>query len=186
MLTSKRFDPENKSYSMSIPVDELKEFEEKCNSIKAKIIKAQQNKPAVFEPGDSNLDIDELEQVKNLIENESNFKVNMSLNRRRASLFLVCCYFCSKPEIIEFVLNCGSEINRVDIYGYNALITLILNEVILEKDKLPLVKLFIEKGIDIDWNNYQGDTPLTMALETMQLDIADILIDAGALILRDC
>lgn len=186
MLTSKRFNPENKSYSMTIPADELAAFEEKCNLVKEKIIKAQQAKPPVFEPGDSSLDIDDFEQIKSLIENEPNFKINMSLNRRRASLFLVCCYFCSKPDIIEYVLNCGSEINRVDLYGYNALMTLTLNEVMSETDKLPLVKLFIEKGIDIDWNNYEGDTPLTLALETMQLDIAGILIDAGALILRDC
>lgn len=55
-----------------------------------------------------------------------------------------------------------------------------------ETDKLPLVKLFVEKWIDIDWNNYEGDTPLKIALETMQLDIADILIDARALIIREC
>ena len=46
------------------------------------------------------LDIDDVTSLKKLLK-AKNFNIDMPINRRRASLFLVACYFCSNKEPLE-------------------------------------------------------------------------------------
>lgn len=86
----------------------------------------------------------------------NNFNLNSSINRRRASLFLVACYFCMEKEPLDFLIAEGSEVNRTDIFGY-----------------------------DVNWLNIQGETALTLALERIELDIANLLLDNGAVLYKN-
>ena len=49
MFKGTSYNPENKSYSTYIPVDEIPLFEEKCRKLKEKIQNATTDKPFAFE-----------------------------------------------------------------------------------------------------------------------------------------
>lgn len=92
------------------------------------------------------LDIDDVNLLKELLKTE-NFNINMPINRRRASLFLVACYFCSDKEPLEYLLTQSCEINRTDIFGYNAIMSVILNENMDDETKLAVQQMLITKAV---------------------------------------
>ena len=130
------------------------------------------------------LDIDDVNALKELLKTE-NFNINMPINHRRASLFLVACYFCSDKEPMEYLLTQGSEINRTDIFGYNAIMSVILNENMDGETKLDVLQMLIDKGCDVNWINCQGKTALMLALERIEPDIANLLLDNGAVLYKN-
>ena len=123
-------------------------------------------------------------ELKKLIKS-NNFNLNASINRRRASLFLVACYFCMDKEPLDFLIAEGSEVNRTDIFGYNAIMSVILNENMEDDTKLQTIQMLINKGVDVNWLNIQGETALTLALERIELDIANLLLDNGAVLYKN-
>ena len=86
MLT---YNPENKTYSRFIPVEQLEEMKEKMRSIEERLKNTPINPPYTYET-EEELDIDDMEGLNKFLETEK-FNINMSINRRRASLFLVAC-----------------------------------------------------------------------------------------------
>ena len=79
----------------------------------------------------------------------------------------------------------GSEVNRTDIFGYNAIMSVILNENMEDDTKLQTIQMLIDKGVDVNWLNIQGETALTLALERIELDIANLLLDNGAVLYKN-
>ena len=77
------------------------------------------------------------------------------------------------------------EINRTDIFGYNAIMSVILNENMTDDLKLDVIQMLIDKGCDVNWLNYQRETALLIALERIEIDIANLLLDNGAVIYKE-
>lgn len=176
------YNSENECYSRFIPIDQAAEIQEKIKKLETRL----QNMPV--DPIDQTectdeLDIDDVNALKELLKTE-NFNINMPINHRRASLFLVTCYFCSDKEPVEFLIGQGSEINRTDIFGYNAIMSVILNENMDNETKLAVLQMLIDKSCDVNWINCQGKTALMLALERIEPDIANLLLDNSAVLYK--
>ena len=78
-----------------------------------------------------------------------------------------------EKEPLDFLIAEGSEVNRTDIFGYNAIMSVILNENMEDDIKLQTIQMLIDKGVDVNWLNIQGETALTLALE--RIDSGDYL-----------
>ena len=180
MLT---FNPENQTYSKLIHIDEFPEMQKKMEQI-AERVKSAPVFPVANYKSEAELCIDCVDEIQKMIEME-NFQINTPINRRRATLFLVACYFCSTIEPIKYLLEQGSEINRTDIFGYNAIMSVILNENMTDEQKLDVIQMLIDKGCDVNWLNYQRETALLIALERFEIDIANLLLDNGAVIYKE-
>ena len=108
------YNSENEYYSRFIPIDQAAEMQEKIKKLEARLQNMPVNPIDQAECTDE-LDIDDVNALKELLKTE-NFNINMPINHRRSSLFLVACYFCSDKEPLEYLLAQGSEINRTDIF----------------------------------------------------------------------
>lgn len=177
------YNSENLIYSKFIPISEFEEMKEKMKLLEERIKNTPVNPQFTYETEDE-LDIDDVNSLKKLLKME-NFNINMPINRRRASLFLVACYFCSDKEPLEFLIEQGSEINRTDIFGYNAIMSVVLNENMDDETKLTVLQMLIDKGCDVNWINCQGKTALMLALERIEPDIANLLLDNGAVLYKN-
>lgn len=174
--------PENPIYSKFIPISEFEEIKEKMKLLEERIKNIPDNPQPTYET-EEELDIDDVNSLKKLLKTE-NFNINMPINRRRASLFLIACYFCSDKEPLEYLLTQGCEINRTDIFGYNAIMSVILNENMDDETKLTVLQMLIDKGCDVNWINCQGKNALMLALERIEPDIANLLLDNGAVLYK--
>ena len=63
--------------------------------------------------------------------------------------------------------------------------SIILNENMEDDTKLQTIQMLINKGVDVNWLNIQGETALTLALERIELDIANLLLDNGAVLYKN-
>ncbi len=63
--------------------------------------------------------------------------------------------------------------------------SVILNENMEDDTKLQTIQMLIDKGVDVNWLNIQGETALTLALERIELDIANLLLDNGAVLYKN-
>ena len=90
-----------------------------------------------------------------------------------------------EKEPLDFLIAEGSEVNRTDIFGYDAIMSVILNENMEDDTKLQTIQMLIDKGVDVNWLNIQGETALTLALERIELDIANLLLDNGAVLYKN-
>ena len=90
-----------------------------------------------------------------------------------------------EKEPLDFLIAEGSEVNRTDIFGYNAIMSVILNENMEDDTKLQTIQMLINKGVDVNWLNIQGETALTLALERIELDVANLLLDNGAVLYKN-
>lgn len=119
MLT---YNPENKTYSKLIPIEELEGMKEKMRVIEERLKNTPINPPYTYET-EAELDINDIEVLKKFLETEK-FNINMAINRRRASLFLVAYYFTNNKDILAFLIERGSEsidmlIEYVNLYLKN-------------------------------------------------------------------
>lgn len=62
--------------------------------------------------------------------------------------------------------------------------SVILNENMTDEQKLDVIQMLIDKGCDV-WLNYQRETALLIALERIEIDIANLLLDNGAVIYKE-
>ena len=155
------YNPEDKTYSKFITIEEMAEVQKQIKQIEERLKNTPVNPPYNFE-SEGNIDINSVSELKKLIKS-NNFNLNASINRRRASLFLVAC----------------------DIFGYNAIMSVILNENMEDDTKLQTIQMLINKGVDVNWLNIQGETALTLVLERIELDIANLLLDNGAVLYKN-
>ena len=63
--------------------------------------------------------------------------------------------------------------------------SVILNENMADDLKLNVIQMLIDKGCDVNWLNYQRETALLIALERIEIDIVNLLLDNGALIYQE-
>ena len=61
----------------------------------------------------------------------------------------------------------------------------ILNENMTDDLKLNVIQMLIDKGCDVNWLNYQRETALLIALERIEIDIANLLLDNGSVIYKE-
>lgn len=176
------YNSENECYSRFIPIDQAAEMQEKIKKLEERLQNMPVNPIDQAECTDE-LDIDDVNSLKKLLKTE-NFNINIPINHRRASLFLVACYFCSDKEPLEYLLAQGSEINRTDIFGFNAIMSVLLNENMDDETKSIVLQILIDKGCDVNWINCQGKTALMLALERIEPDIANLLLDNGAVLYK--
>lgn len=88
-------------------------------------------------------------------------------------------------SILGYLLAQGSEINRTDIFGFNAIMSVIFNENMDDETKSIVLQILIDKGCDVNWINCQGKTALMLALERIEPDIANLLLNNGAVIYKE-
>ena len=50
------------------------------------------------------------------------------------------------------------------------------------EEKLKAVQLLIDHGIDVNWLNSRFETPLMMALNQIEIEVAELLIDNGGIV----
>lgn len=177
MLT---YNTENNTYSKLIHISQFQEIQKKMEQISERIC----NTPVFLinnYESEEELCIDCIDELEKIIKSET-FNINSPINRRRANLFLVACYFCSTIEPLEYLLEQGSEINRTDMFGYNALMYVVSNENMDNETKLKTIQMLIDKGCDINWLTCQQETALTMALSRVDIDVANLLLDNGAML----
>ena len=79
------------------------------------------------------------------------------------------------PEELEWLLNNGISIDAT-LEDFST----ILHFAIQRSLSLPVIKVLIEAGVDINAVTLSGDTPLTVALRMNRNDVADYLGEAGA------
>ena len=116
----------------------------------------------------------------------NNISPSMSYNRFGECVFLTACFFSSKKEIIKWLVEFkGAEVNKTNILGKNALIHLITNESMSLEDKLDTIQYLIDFGADVNQMNINNKTALSTAMEMMESEIANLLLDNGALLFKN-
>ena len=169
------------TYIKYVPVEQLPAIRKKLDALE-KRLKTVPVYRHYNDEVDECFNINDMDEIKNMLEENPDFNIDDSINARHASLFLMACYMCTDMEIPEFLVNNGASVYRTDVFGNNALILLILNDNMTKEQKLNGVAYLINEGADINWLNVQAQTPLTTALAKMELDIANYLIDRGAIL----
>ena len=127
--------------------------------------------------------IDDVESLEEHITKDFKGNLEVPLGPYCTSLLLENCYRSSGTDGIEYLIEHGAEINRTDILGNNALMFLINNEYMLTETKLKAAQMLLDKNININWLNTRFHTPLMEAIDCMELDMAEFLIDNGAYVI---
>ncbi len=87
-------------------------------------------------------------------------------------------------EYLKKLFKNGADVDETSVDGVNFLQKCILEEFSLhgpEKEEFSaILKLLIEKGIDLDHQDNFGCTCLHLAIEQEQFDLADFLFENGA------
>ena len=178
----------NKTTNLPTRYYRIAEFENVMNEMK-KIsgrIKYQVfgEKPETNPLEDYNVVVDDAKSIEKLMAETPEFKLETCIDTLHRTLFLISCGLSGDTEGIEYLISKGAEINRCDLCGENALMYIIKNENMPVDMKVKAVQLLIDKGIDVNWINIQFETPLMMALNYTEFEIANILIDNGAIIYK--
>lgn len=181
-----RYNPEQNDYVKYIPIEKFKEVNEDLLELKERLEKTPVKIPFMIpnEPDDG-IYINSLSDVKLLFEGDEPVNMDAPVNRRYASFLLVAAYFCKNIKIIKYLVEKGSSVHRVDAFGYNAIMSVILNENMEQKTKLEAISYLIDKGCDVNWLTCVGETALTLAISRMEIEIANLLLDRGAVLYKD-
>ena len=107
---------------------------------------------------------------------------NAPVNNRMASFLLMAAYFTKNLEVIKFLVKRGSSINKTDVFGFNAVMSVVLNENMEVDTKIKTIDFLADNGCDINWMTCLGETALTMALGKADVKIANFLLDKGAVL----
>jgi len=131
-----------------------------------------QNKGTIFYA----IEWETLDDVKALIQN--GVDVNQPMEDMRTPLHIAAQY-SDNPELFRLLFNAGAVIDPDGSSNETPF------ELILKKDNIELVKLFIDAGVNIQRIDYHGDTPLEYAaIYCKNPEIFRLLISKGATINR--
>ena len=182
MLT---YNQETNTYSRYIHKSEIEATLEKMKAISSRVqYKSIDDFPEGKQLEDFHLIIDDATSLEKLFAEIPSFKLEQPVDGLRRTLFLVSCGMSEDTEGIEYLINKGAEINRNDLLGENAIMYVIQNPNMTTDMKIKTIKLLIDKGVDINWINTRFETPLMMALNQIEIEIAEFLIDNGAVVFR--
>ena len=82
----------------------------------------------------------------------------------------------NNPDAAKLLINYGAKTNIVDkLLGRNPLHW----AAIRQKDK-ELIQLLIDTGININQQDNNGETPLTLAYRANNIEVANLLVQSGA------
>ena len=126
--------------------------------------------------------IDDESSLVQLFNKYPELTLEKPLNHKRMTIFLMACALSKSDKGIKYLIKKGAEINRTDIFGNNALMFLICNQVMPSSVKLRTIRYLINKGIDINWINGKLQTPLAIALEYIEIEAAHLLMENGGVI----
>ena len=110
------------------------------------------------------IDINNLAEIEPYFA-DKNINMDAPVNNRMASFLLVAAYFCKNIEVIKFLVKRGSSINKTDVFGFNAVMSVVLNENMEVDTKIKTIEFLADNGCDINWMTCLGETALTMALQ---------------------
>lgn len=182
MLT---YNKQTNTYSRYIHKSEIEATLEKMKAISSRVqYKSIDDLPEGKQLEDFHLIIDDATSLEKLFAEIPSFKLEQPIDGLRRTLFLIACGMSEDTEGIEYLINKGAEVNRNDLLGKNALHMLVLNENMAEKDKVKAAQMLIDKDIDVNRPNIRMETPLMAALNHLEFDVANLLIDNGGYILR--
>ncbi|MGL4421250.1 MAG: ankyrin repeat domain-containing protein, partial [Gemmataceae bacterium] len=84
-------------------------------------------------------------------------------------------------ETIRALLDAGADIRYIRPSGYTVMIDVMYGRSILEdKQLLPIVRLLIERGADLDAVTEYGESALSVSSRIGRFDVVGLLLDAGA------
>lgn len=181
----KTYDKQNNTYTRYIHISEIESALEKMKKISSRVqYKSIDDIPDGNQVEDYHLTIDDAKSLENMFANNPTFKLESPMDTMRRTIFLVACGMSEDTEGIEYLINKGAEINRNDLLGENALMYVIQNSNMPTEEKLKAVQLLIDHGIDVNWINTRFETPLMMALNQIEIEVADLLIDNGGIVYK--
>jgi ankyrin repeat protein len=83
----------------------------------------------------------------------------------------------TEHQIATQLLDMGADVNAINAFGYTALLYLGESDT---DDKLDLTRLFVDRGADLNQQDYQGNTFLHNASDRGSAAMMEIVIEAGA------
>lgn len=181
----KTYDKQNNTYTRYIHISEIEAALEKMKKISSRVqYKSINDIPDGNQVEDYHLTIDDAKSLEKMFADNPDFKLESPMDTMRRTIFLVACGMSEDTEGIEYLINKGAEINRNDLLGENALMYVIQNPNMPTEEKLKAVQLLIDHGIDVNWLNSRFETPLMMALNQIEIEVADLLIDNGGIVYK--
>lgn len=84
------------------------------------------------------------------------------------------------PDIVEFLIQNGADVNSVSRIGDTSLITVTQNSIMNKDDQLNIVEQLIKAGANINFQDEYGKTPLILATESNSPKIVSKLLLSGA------
>lgn len=181
----KSYENETNTCRRYIPISEVETTLEAIKKLKDRIEYRDFGAiSGIDNPEEYNLIVDDAKSLEQFITNELKFKLERPLDVLRRTLFLLVCGKSEDTEGIEYLIKQGAEINRCDLLGENALMYVIQNEIMPTDMKLKAVQLLLDNGIDINWVNTRFATPLMLALNCLELEVANLLIANGGVIYK--
>ena len=113
-----------------------------------------------------------IETVKLLLQNGA--QINKKCNLGRHVLFTTFTDY-KTPELANLLISSGAEVDVIDVRGETVL------HLAAYANNLELVKLFIEKGANVNYQNKStGQTALLLVMDTNSVEVAKLLIESGA------
>lgn len=181
------YNPETNEYGRYVPLDKLDELQADLTKLKERLKQTPVKEPfTIPNELDDVVEINKVDDVKRLLDANSELNIDAPVNRRYASFLLVVAYFGNNLDVIKYLVEEKSaSVHRVDAFGYNAIMSIILNDNMATETKIEAIEYFISKGCDVNWLNSVRETALLLALYRMDIEIANFLLDKGAVIFKE-
>lgn len=181
----KTYNKQNNTYTRYIHISEIEAALEKMKKISSRVqYKSIDDIPDGNQVEDYHLTIDDAKSLEKMFADNPDFKLESPMDTMRRTILLIACGMSEDTEGIEYLINKGAEINRNDLMGENALMYVIQNPNMPTEEKLKAVQLLIDHGIDVNWINTRFETPLMMALNQIEIEVADLLIENGGIVYK--
>ena len=181
----KKYNKIDGSYTRYIHISEIEAALEKMKKISSRVqYKSFDDIPEGNQVEDYHFTIDDAKSLEKMFADNPSFKFESPMDTMRRTILLIACGMSEDTEGIEYLINKGAEINRNDVLGENALMYVIQNPNMPTEEKLKAVQLLIDHGIDVNWINSRFETPLMMALNQIEIEVADLLIDNGGIVYK--
>lgn len=146
----------------------------------------------------------DIEEVEKVLEELKNEEVSVNAKLKNGDIPLIFAAISGNEDLVKLLLSKGAYVNIRDNYGRTALSRVIKDEnenyeevakllisegadintkilmLVISKKNINLLRLILEKGIDINTRDDQGDTLLMNAVKEGNKEITKLLISEGA------